>query len=848
MLQLRTFGTLDLRQARGAEIRAVLAQPKRVALLAYLAIATPRGFHRRDRLLALFWPELDTEHARAALSRAIYFLRRELGEGVIISRGDEIGVDRDRFWCDAAVFEDMLESGEVRQALELYAGELLPGFFASHAGGFEDWLERERARLQERAADGAWALADEAEQDGNFALAAHWARRGVELAPFRELGIRRLLALLDRSGDRAGAAQTYKKFADDLAAELELAPSPETRALIDAIRERQSQRATGDFVAPQYTNTSTTRSATPGVAAPPTMAPPSAPPVSRSHPFRHVNRWILAAAMPMVGFAAIIALLGWRGGVDATRIDVVAFENRTGDQRFDHLGRLTAERIASSLRQASSFKTVTVAEPNGWFSRQRIAAAGLAASAAFSHKRAVIVVSGTILRRDDTLVFQARIADARRGDSVWSIAPIARAIASPDSAIDQVRQRVLGGVAAIRNPSAARFFPVASLPPTFEAYEEYVEGMRFAARGQAREALGHFRWANALDTSFTWPLVEAASPSLLMPATADSLIATLKGMRGRLPQLQQHLLDYLLATRADDWQGGYRALREASRLAPGSYGYQHAVAASHVNKPGETVEILSAHGLDTLLRNNTNYWYVLTLALHQLGDYRRELEAARRARQYRPTSARALSHEIRALAALGRVDAVHTRLDTMLLLPRENWFIPPFAMLEAGLELHVHGQHDASTLLLRRAEAWFRARPATEAATSINRTELAEVLYALGEYDEAERLYRRLAREDTADLGFVARLGAIAVRRGRRAEAESIAARLKARRHFVPLPGDDATLGRAKIAALLGDRGRAVDLLIECFGAAGTAQLHQDIDFDALRDDPRFREFVRPKG
>ena len=47
-IELRTLGTLDLRAADGRELYSLLAQPKRIALLAYLCIAQPRGFHRRD--------------------------------------------------------------------------------------------------------------------------------------------------------------------------------------------------------------------------------------------------------------------------------------------------------------------------------------------------------------------------------------------------------------------------------------------------------------------------------------------------------------------------------------------------------------------------------------------------------------------------------------------------------------------------------------------------------------------------------------------------------------------------------------------------------------------------------
>src|SRR5215212_10529857 len=108
MIELRTLGVLDLRGGDGQEFRAVLQQPKRLALLVYLAVASrTRRFHRRDALLALFWPELDTDHARAALRRSLYFLRRSLGDDVVEGRGDEeVGVAEERLWCDAAAFAD----------------------------------------------------------------------------------------------------------------------------------------------------------------------------------------------------------------------------------------------------------------------------------------------------------------------------------------------------------------------------------------------------------------------------------------------------------------------------------------------------------------------------------------------------------------------------------------------------------------------------------------------------------------------------------------------------------------------------------------------------------------------
>lgn len=151
MIEFRVLGSLDLRGPGGETLLAVLAQPKRVALLAYLAVATPRGFHRRDKLLGLFWPERDQEHGRSALRKALYFLRQSLGEEMLVSRGDEeVGLAEGEVWCDAVAFEEALEGGDPGKALELYGGDLLEGFYISEAPEFERWLAAERQRLAGR--------------------------------------------------------------------------------------------------------------------------------------------------------------------------------------------------------------------------------------------------------------------------------------------------------------------------------------------------------------------------------------------------------------------------------------------------------------------------------------------------------------------------------------------------------------------------------------------------------------------------------------------------------------------------------------------------------------------------
>jgi DNA-binding SARP family transcriptional activator len=95
MIEFRLLGTLRLTDAEGREVKSLLTRSRRLALLAYLAAATPRDFHRRDTLLALFWPELDQEHARAALRQALHVVRAALGTEAVVNagrRGDRPGL------------------------------------------------------------------------------------------------------------------------------------------------------------------------------------------------------------------------------------------------------------------------------------------------------------------------------------------------------------------------------------------------------------------------------------------------------------------------------------------------------------------------------------------------------------------------------------------------------------------------------------------------------------------------------------------------------------------------------------------------------------------------------------
>ena len=238
MLEFRTLGSIEIRGQDGRCDESILRHPKRLSLLAYLCAAHPPGQHRRDTLVALLWPDQDDAHARGALRQALYQLRRALGPGVLQGeRADAVGIDAARLWCDAREFESALDEERPGEALALWRGEFLPGLHVD-GGEYERWLDRTRDRLSRRAVEAARRLSEKAEARGEEGAALSWARRLTELAPSDETAWQRLIMLLDRQGDRAGALLAYDSLAAWLRNEVGVEPSPETRTMVERIRGR----------------------------------------------------------------------------------------------------------------------------------------------------------------------------------------------------------------------------------------------------------------------------------------------------------------------------------------------------------------------------------------------------------------------------------------------------------------------------------------------------------------------------------------------------------------------------------------------------------------------------------
>lgn len=234
MRELRVLGAFEVRTTGAEGAPAAVTQPKRLALLLYLALAEPAGLHSRERLLALLWPEADDQSSRHSLRNALHDLRRTLGEDAIVARGEGyVGLNFAIVQCDALRLRADLAAGRLDEALSAWTGDLAPGFHVSGAPDFMHWLDEQRAQLLRSVRAAAWQRARDLE-GSDAELAA--MERAVRLDPGNEPGARRLMRRLAEAGDTAGALRAYRVLVRFLARELDAQPSEDTRALAAALR------------------------------------------------------------------------------------------------------------------------------------------------------------------------------------------------------------------------------------------------------------------------------------------------------------------------------------------------------------------------------------------------------------------------------------------------------------------------------------------------------------------------------------------------------------------------------------------------------------------------------------
>lgn len=325
-LRIRLLGPLEVEVAG----RPIVVDTRKALAIVALVAAEARPF-ARDELAAMFWPDATDEAARGALRRTLSTLRSAIGDvGLRIER-TRVLIETRRVWVDLAELERLASSTsaeDLEAAVALARGPVLAGFAIRDSPTFDDWQAALASRVEAMVGQLLDRVALRRLAVGDSSGAVDAARRRVELDPLDESGQRRLIEMLGRTGDRAGAIGRYRALVALFDQELGVAPLQVTTAVYDAIRD-------GEFEG----SPSTRRDATGGPAS--TMLGSASgadrPDVTPAAPL----------PLPLVGREVELAqLLGaWHAAGPDGRLAVVEGEGGMGKTRL-------AEELADIVRSA----------------------------------------------------------------------------------------------------------------------------------------------------------------------------------------------------------------------------------------------------------------------------------------------------------------------------------------------------------------------------------------------------------------------------------------------------------------------------------------------------------------
>ncbi|GJG89505.1 hypothetical protein tb265_46860 [Gemmatimonadetes bacterium T265] len=629
-----------------------------------------------------------------------------------------------------------------------------------------------------------------------------------------------------------------------------------------------------------------TRSSAPPPAP---RAPPARP---RAWPLRWSRRTIavfvvglvmaggVAAALQVPAqLRALLATLLTRpsAALNPRRAVVAPFDNRTGDSSLTVLGAMAADWVAQELMRTGEFEVVdphTAATTGAVLARvPRALREDDPAVALAKETGAGRVVTGGIDRVGDDLRFQVQLVDVASGRLLRAVPAVSGSVRAPAAAVAALARRAVAELATTVDTAAGAGAAAVGRPPSYEAYREVSRAVESWFRSDRKDHDVRLARAAALDSTYALPLLLAtwAAEDERRWADADSLMRRVARLDTLLTPTERDQRDVLAAGLTGDQRGELRAAEALLARSPGSAEVALVVAQSavRINRPAAALAALDAadpaRGLNLV---SPWYWIYRGVALHELGRYEAELDAAGRGRRQFPQAPGVRLVAVRALAALGRVADVDRGLAEDPQLGAGGSYRLEARVLAAERELRAHGHAaDAARVLDTALARLGLAGPGAAAAVRADSAQAAdrgsasdgalyhaELLYDAGRWDDARQIVAARAT-DTTDLAGLGRLGTIAARTGDRAAAARVDARLAAARG--PYLFGRAALWRARIAALLGNRPTAVALLERAVsegesmalpdrGVRG-ANFHTDPDLAGLRGYAPFETLLAPR-
>ncbi|AWN22459.1 hypothetical protein DKM44_03750 [Deinococcus irradiatisoli] len=244
MLELKVLGRPQV-QVAGAALKLA---PKRLALMAYLALEGRRGALPRAELCRVLWSGHEAESARRNLRQELHRLKQTPLSAHLHLTPEHVELLDYR--CDALDFAALgaavPDPARLTAALSLYGGPLLAEVDLPDEG-VDEWLRLKRAELHQRFLEWRRVQAAELAQQGDLTGAVEALSALLDAGDEAAYG--ETMRLQARLGQREAALHTFARLEMALG-ELNLTPTPEILTLRDRLRALPAAPQAGSLSRP----------------------------------------------------------------------------------------------------------------------------------------------------------------------------------------------------------------------------------------------------------------------------------------------------------------------------------------------------------------------------------------------------------------------------------------------------------------------------------------------------------------------------------------------------------------------------------------------------------------------
>ncbi|HKV51429.1 MAG TPA: BTAD domain-containing putative transcriptional regulator [Gemmatimonadaceae bacterium] len=669
MLTLRTLGGLSV--LRGAiPLSGASTQPRRLALLARVAVAGSRGLGRAAPMAQL-WPDADEEHARRALNQLVYAVRRDFGDDVFTGT-NALRLNPDVMTSDVGAFTEALDQGDWARAVDLYKGPFLDGFHLADAPEYDRWADEQRDALVHEYTRALSKLADAAAQRGDPAAEVEWLRRLAAADRHDSRIALRLMHALSSAGDRAGALRHAQIHEAIVRSELGVDAGPAVAALVGRLRsESAAPRSSPPRGTPRVG----------GDSHPDTAAVAGA--ARATSPRRRVVRPVVAIGLAA---ATLAALGGWIAlrtphvpGVAAAGhrdwVVVSDVADSGGDPRFD---RAVSLALTTGLDQSPRVAVMPGSRIDETLVRMRRVPGTVVFDEATAREvarrdGARLVVVPAVARADSGYVLTARIIDPVTDSTLAAELTRATNSAGVLDALDNLSRGLRRDFGESVWSLATESVPLPEATTgSLSALENYAAGER--AFGLRHEVEAEELWKAALQQDSDFAMAHADLGGLYYwyenrRPQGDAEFARALALLDRLPEGERMLIRARIAGWRGDRLGAVRIYREYllqypdDREALFQLGYNAMRGHEYADARDAFTRLA---GVDSA---SYGVWVNIATVDRALGDFRAALAAYHRAFAVYPEAATTgnMNNEFGATyVGLGMLDSAEHVFRTML--------------------------------------------------------------------------------------------------------------------------------------------------------------------------------------